>query len=297
MAEASIYFKTEIMDSYVHALQTGGSLLMGTARRGDVKAKTVEFPIIMKSNQVRKLTGALSEVVKTTGGFDKATVDMDDYETDPRFIFTPDLEKLSPNLKQGLKESLQMDVGRKHDMLQWNALAAYTADAASDFGAAGDTIDPIMFSEAKASIGATGGMRPGMIFAGLPSMQMEQMKLYREFNNADYTGPDLPFTKASTEKKTWNGINFIVLPDEYFSGPDGNNWYSYLWQADCIGVESNWGDLPTVWQDPNMQGNPWAIKIGFGGAAVGILRDGVKRLIFKKQTSLSRIPVLTKAAA
>lgn len=297
MGQAPVFFRQEIKDGYIHELQSRGSLLLGTSRRGDIKAKKVEFPIIGKVNKVRKLTGALSDVVKQSGDLRTVEVDLDDYETDPDWIFTPDLEKMGVNLKQALKERLAASVGRYHDKIQWDALGAFTADGTTDHGTAGELIDYLPFVEAKAAIGGTGGMRPNMIFTGIPSLQFEQLKQYKEFSRAEYNGPDLPFTRMAEDKRSWNGIHWIVLPDDYFSGPDSNNLHTYLWQADCIGVETNYGDITTMAQVETMQGNPWMIKIGFGAAAVGILRPGVHRIVFKKQTSLERIPVLTKEAA
>lgn len=294
MGQASEFFRQEIKDGYIHELQSRGSLLLGTTRRGDIKAKKVEFPIIGKVSKVRKLTGALSDVVKQSGDLRTVEVDLDDYETDPDWIFTPDLEKMGVNLKQALKERLAASVGRFRDMIQWNALAAFTADAATDYGTAGTLIDYLPFITAKAQIAGTGGMRPNMIFTGIPAMQFEQLKQYREFSEATYNGPDLPFTRMAEDKRSWNGIHWIVLPDEYFSGPDANNIYTYLWQADCVGVENNWGDITTMEQVTTMQGNPWMVKVGFGAAAVGILRPGVRRIVFKKQTALERVPILTK---
>lgn len=294
MGQVSEFFRQEIKDGYTHHLQSGGSLLLGTARRGDIKAKKVEFPIIDKVSKVRKLTGAISDVVVQTGGFGTVEVDLEDYETDPDWVFTPDLEKIGVNVKAAMKERLAMNVGRYRDMIQWNAMAAFTADGTTDHGASGATVDPLMFSEAKAAIGGTGGMRQNMIFTGIPALWMEQLNLYREFNDAKYTGPELPFLKMSPTTRTWNGIHFIQLPDEYFSGPDANNYYTHLWQADCVGVENNWGDITTMEQVFTKQGNPWMIKIGFGAAALGILRVGVRRIVAKKQTALERIPILTE---
>jgi hypothetical protein len=297
MGQASAFFRQEIKDGYIHELQTRGSLLLGTTRRGDIKAKKVEFPIIGKVNKVRKLTGSLSDVVKQSGDLRTVEVDLDDYETDPDWIFTPDLEKMGVNLKQALKERLAWSVGRSRDMIQWNAMAAFTADGTTNHGTAGELIDYLPFVEAKSAIAGTGGMRPNMIFTGLPAMQFEQLKQYAEFARSEYNGPDLPFTRMAEDKRSWNGIHWIVLPDDYFSGPDGNNLYTYLWQADCVGVENNWGDITTMEQVFTMQGNPWMVKIGYGAAALGILRPGVRRIVFRKQTNLERIPILTKEVA
>lgn len=298
MGEISEFFRHEIKDGYTHELQSGGRLLAGTARRGDVKAKKVEFPIIGKVSKVRKLTGSLTDVVKVTGGMSTVEVDLDDYETDPDWIFTPDLEKMGVNAKQALKERLAMSVGRKHDMIQWDALTAFAADGNTDHGTADAIVNYRDFVAAKAKIAATGGVRPGEFYTGLPSMSFEQLKEYKAFANADYTGPDdLPFVNAVQDKRTWNGIHWLVLPDEYFSGPDADNYYTYLWYRSAIGVETNYGDITTMEQIKTMQGNPWMIKIGFGAAAVGILRPGVQRIVFKKQTDIEEIPTLTKTAA
>lgn len=293
MSEASIYFKTEIRDGYVHELQTGGSLLLGTARRGDVKAKKVQFPIIKKGGNVVKLTGSLSDVKRITGGFDLAEVDLDDFETDPMWLHTPDLEKLGVNVKQGLKEALASSVGRYRDKIQWDAMASYTADAATDHGSAATKPNPATTSEAKAAIMATGGMKPGTIYCPLKALWMEQFMVWEHFAKSDWVGSnDLPLTKLSSEKRSWNGVHYFVVPDDYFATPDGGtSSYTYLWQSDCIGVENNWGDITTMTQVETMVGNPWMIKVGFGAAAVGILRPGVRRIRFENIAAIDTTPL------
>lgn len=291
MAEASTFFKTEIKDGYLHELQTGGSLLLGTARRGDVQAKKVEFPIIKKGGDVVKLTGSLSEVKRVSGGFDKVSVDIDDYETDPLWVHTPDIEKIGVNIKQGLTEALANSVGRYRDKIQWDAMALYTSDAATDHGGAGVVPNPATTSEAKAAIMATGGMKPGTVYCPLKALWMEQFMVHEWFAKADWVGGDLPLTKLSSEKRSWNGVNYFVVPDDYFATPDaGTSAYTYLWQMDCIGVENNWGDITTMEQDKFTVGNPWMVKIGFGAAAVGILRPGVRRIRFANITSIDTTP-------
>jgi len=297
--EAPKFFREEWKDGYIHELQSKGSLLEGTSRKGDVKAKKVIWPIIGEVNQVKKLTGGLVPVAMSTGGLNTVELDLDDYETDPEWIFTPDLEKIGPNLKQATQEKIAMSVGRKRDMIQLDALAAFTADAATDHGGAAIKPNPFIFSTAKAKIFAKGGLTPGRVFTGIRSLDMEQLKAYPSFAKSDWRGPDdLPLLRLAEDKITYNGVHYIVLPDSYFASPDGGtSSYYYMWHADCIGVESNYGDINTFEQVKTLKGNPWMVKVGFGAAAVGILRDGVQRIRLAKIATVDEHVVKTKEQA
>ncbi|MCW5697918.1 MAG: hypothetical protein KIS96_14455 [Bauldia sp.] len=299
--EAPKFYRESWKDGYIHALQTKGHLLDGTSRRGDVKAKKVKWSIINEGNNVIKLSGALKPVVMASQGRGVIELDLDDYETEPDWIFTPDLEKIGPNEKQASEESLAMSVGRKKDWIQLDALAAYTADAASDHGAANLRVNPFVFATAKAKIFAKGGLAPGKVYCGIRSIDMEQLKVYPTFGKATWRGPeDLPLKRIAEDAITYNGVHYIVFPDSYFARytPDaGDSFYYYMWHADCIGVESNWGDINTFVQVPTMEGNPWMLKIGFGAAAVGLLRDGVQRIRLDAISTVDEHVVKTKEQA
>jgi len=280
--EAPKFFRESWKDGYIHGLQSKGSLLEGTSRKGDVKAKKVKWAIIGEVNNVKKLSGALQPVTMNTAGRSTVELDLDDYETEPDWIFTPDLEKIGPNEKQASEESLAMSVGRKRDWIQLDALSAYTADSATDHGGASVRPNPFIFSTAKAKIYAKGGLAPNKVFVGIRSIDMEQLKAYPTFAKSDWRGPnDLPLNSLAEDRRTYNGVHYLVMPDSYFTrySPDANeSFYYYMWHADCIGVESNYGDINTFVQVPTMEGNPWMLKVGFGAAAVGLLRDGVQRI-------------------
>lgn len=293
--EAPKFHREAWKDGYTHVLQSRGALLLGTARRGDVAAKKVKFPIINKHTGVRKLTGAIKDVLQSSGGLTSVEVDIEDYETDPHWIFAPDLDKIGPNIKQAEIENLAMSVARYRDKIQLDALALFTSDGTTDHGAAATRPNPYLWTTAKAKIAGTGAAVTGQIYAGIPSMWMEQLKVEPTFAKASWVGDaDLPLTKMATDARTWNGIHFVTLPDDYFVSPDaGTSLYAYIWHRDCIGVENNWGDLNTFVQVPTKEGNPWMLKVGFGAAAVGILRDGVRRIRCANISDVQPIAQLT----
>jgi len=295
--EAPKHFRQFIKDRYIHHLQSSGSLLTSTARRGDVKAGEVVFPIMpKKTGNVVKITGALNDVKRVQTGVDSVTVDLEDYETLPEWIFTPDLEKLTPNLKEAHAESMGWSVGRKRDDIQIRAIDAM-CDASNTIGDGTLAINTRNLSRAKAEIIGTGGVYMNKLFCMIPAMWMEQLKQEEHFANADYNGPsDLPFAKMGTEKRSWDGVHYMVAPDDYFDEPAADQQHAWMWHMDCVGVENNYGDITTAEQVKTMEGNPWMLKIGFGAAAVGILKQGVKRFHMKKLVEPEEVAQLTKTA-
>lgn len=288
-----------IKDRYIHHLQSSGSLLSMTARRGDVTAGKVKFPIMpKKTNNVIKITGALNDVKRVSTGVDTVEVDLEDYETDPEWIFTPDLAKMTANLREAHAESMANSVGRFRDSLQVAAINAM-CDGANTIGDGSEAINLLHLGQAKAQIIGTGGGYMNKLFCMLPAMWMEQLKQNERFASAEYLGSsDLPFAKMAIDKRTWDGVHYIVAPDDYFTYSSGSGkLYAWMWHADCVGVENNYGDINTAVQVPTMQGNPWMLKVGFGASAVGLLKSGVKRFDMKAITAPERVAILTEAVA
>ncbi|MBL4768011.1 MAG: hypothetical protein JKY94_09905 [Rhodobacteraceae bacterium] len=93
---------------------------------------------------------------------------------------------------------------------------------------------------------------------------------------------------SSMQVKHHRGIVYFTLPDEYFSNAAGvtladdtppTDFYTYMWASDSLGVETNWDQMaPTFTQQHLKEGSPFLGKVGLGGAAVGILPTGVRRL-------------------
>lgn len=285
---------SEMMKTKVTQIrQARGKRLAGTTRRGDAKDKTVIFPISGRG-EAYKLTGAIQPVQAMNPDRGKVTVQMEDYEASS-WIFTPDLAKLGPSERQTRAEELAYAINRKEDFIQWDAKAAFVVANADvkTLGGAAQATNPQFFIGGKAGIRGAGDNGDYHIFCALPELPYEQLMLYKQFATSDWVGPeDLPMkSMSSTEVKHHRGIIYFTLPNEYFTDAAGaklsddnppGDFFTYMWASDSMGVETNWDEMkPTFKMHDEMEGSPFLGKVGMGGAAVGILGKGFKRLHLK----------------
>jgi hypothetical protein len=300
MLEAEAWFKEKIKDLISIQYQAIGGYLDGTMMGGDEQAGTYKFPILGRLQAV-KLTGAIQPVQAGNADMDTVSVSPEDFEAST-WIRTQDIYKMGPNAQAGLARLLTMAIRRKRDEIKIDALHTFTAATVSqDIGGSGTTPDPILLEQGRAEIAATGAddMELGSVFCPLPEMWMSQLCLYDEWKNAKFVGSDdLPWAKSMRNRaKTVRGVNYFTMPDEMFRSDDGGtSLITHMWAQSALGAETPWNqEAPEFSKHPEMEGSPWLGKVGVGGAAVGIQRQGVKKIRFAKLAALQRIPILTEA--
>ncbi|MER2633265.1 MAG: phage capsid protein [Rhizobiaceae bacterium] len=289
------WFTEKIKDKVTVQFQAHGGLLDGTMMSGDTQANTVKFPIIGRT-EVYKLTGAIERVPVNGPGLTTVQLTMEDFEASDWWR-VQDAYKAGPNEQAALVQIIVMAIRRKRDKIKLDALAAFAAGGfgVTTIGDGQSIIDVLDVELARTQIAATGADDTGEIkvFCALPAMWMSQLAFYEEFGKASWVGAaDAPFSKTQRSKmKSVRGVTYIECPDEYFAGPDTDEWYAYMWHHDSMGAEMPWNqEAPTITRETIMQGSPYLVKAGLGGAAVGIQAAGVKRLWFQKQTALVRPP-------
>ncbi|ESY10480.1 MULTISPECIES: phage capsid protein [unclassified Mesorhizobium] len=296
--QIAAWFTEKIKDKVTVQFQAHGGLLDGTMMSGDTQANTVKFPIIGRT-EVYKLTGAIERVPVTGTGLTTVQLTMDDFEASDWWR-VQDAYKAGPNEQAALVTIITAAIRRKRDKIKLDALATFASGGAgvTTIGNGTAVIDIIDLEQARAQIAGTGADDTGevQVFCMLPAMWMSQLKFYKEFSDAQWVGLDnSPFSKIQRMRtRTWSGVHYIEGPDEYFAGKDGTSLYAYMWHHDSIGAETPWNkEAPTITQETIMQGSPYLVKAGLGGAAVGIQAAGVKRLDFLKIAKPVRPAVLT----
>lgn len=303
MSDPSNWFGEYIKTRVIQLRQSRGRRLAGTARRGDVTgAKKVVFPVGGKT-EAYKLTGAIQKVRPGNPARTRVEVDIEDYEAS-LWVYRQDLNKMGPNEREQAAMEVAMAISRQEDNIQWDATKAYAVALAGASnlvtgGANNVSPSPLYTNAAKARLRGMGDNGQYMLFCPLPEMAMEQMKLWKQFATAEWIGNnDLPMrSMADMQARMYNGVVYFTLPDEYFTDANGNHigkggtatdYYTYMWASDSIGVESQWDEsVPTVTQHAEYEGSPYLVKAGIGGAAVGLLPEGIARLQFQKQTALT----------
>lgn len=271
--EAPNWYTTQYDNRVSHILQSEGFLLKGTTLPPvEVRGNTLEFFILGRGEATERQP--VPEMITPQNlAKEKPTVEMRDFQF-AEFVPHGEPEKISVEYKTAIQEAGAMTLGRKFDRIIMQTMD----DESTDIDTIGDgsaAITPIDCNTAKAEINALGMMKMNEFFLPLPSMAWEQLKLYKVFNNADYTGPDLNF-KNNVEAKTWNNIQFMQLPDECFTSPATGEIYTYLWNKRTIGFGSNYA-MKSVITYENLF-TSWLYNTVMSGAAKVLQEEGVRRL-------------------
>lgn len=287
------WFTEKISDKITTQFQSHGGFLDNTMITGDVVANTVKFAIVGRTS-VYRLSGAIERVPSGGPGLSTVQMNFTDYEASD-FWRTQDAYKAGPNEQQALADIIVKAVRRQRDQIKLDALAAFAVLGGSGVTTIGDgtaRIDILHTEQARAEIAGTGA-EDDEIFAAFPALWMSQLCMYKEFADAQWVGlENAPFSKVQRMRsKTVRGVTYIEIPDEYFASPGGADWYAYMWAKSSMGAEMAWNqETPSITPQPLMQGTPYLVKAGLGGAAIGIQGKGVKRFQMLKNTTLVRGP-------
>lgn len=260
-----------------HLLQSEGFLLRGTTQGPvNVVGNTLQFFFIGRG-EATEMSQAVEMV--TPANLDKTTKDvtMKDYQF-AEFVRHGEPERISVEFKSAIQEAGSMALGRKFDRIVLQSMDDEAGNI-DTIGTGAAAISPIDVSTGKAEINSLGMMKMNEFYCPVPSMSWEQLKLYKVFNNADYTGRDDLNFKNNVEAKTWNGVHFFQLPDEAFTSPSAGVVDTYLWNKRTVGFGSNYA-IQTKITYENLF-TSWLYNSTMSGAAKVLQTEGVKRLRIK----------------
>lgn len=276
---------TSYVDGVVQQLQTKGFLLSGTAMA----------PTSITGNEVKWFTGGRLETEKIdrsqgegkksnpargnlSGNFENFGAMAE--------VKGVDINEIKPNELTQLEREGAAAIGRRSDWIQLDEM--FKEAEASNIATIGDgttDIDVLQIMEGEGDIMGIGDADVQSMFCVLPIYAFMRLLLIKEFNNADYTGPDLPFIRMS-QRRTWSFTNFFVLPDEYFtrtemgSGVKGSgNFYGFIWWKGAVGFQRR--DPPaSVKMQYVVKERTTYIDNQIGGLAKVLQPDAIKRLHF-----------------
>ncbi|KTR08569.1 hypothetical protein NS365_01135 [Aureimonas ureilytica] len=302
--QAPLWYREKIRDMVRARYQSNGGFLDATMTRGDGGAGVVKFPIIGRVESY-ELSGAIQKIQNTNPDLSMAEVRMRDFEASA-WLRVQDARRQGPNEQAAVGKMLSSAIRRRRDNLKFEALDKFANDGSAGVKTIGDgskLIDVIDLMEARAQIRGSGAEEA--IWNPLPTAQFDQLTMYKEFANADYVGPKLPFGDDNgLRKKTWMGIQFLEIPDEHFvfgtgafgTGSAGNGFNTdgyidlFMWATDAMGNEAEWDqETPSITVHADYEGSPMLAKVGLSAASIGILPEGVKRLRVKSQVRSQRI--------
>jgi hypothetical protein len=270
---APSWFVEQYRDRVTHVYQSKGYLLKGMVMpEGTLEGTRAYWPVMATGTARKKVRG--NTAVPMNAGKSRVSADLETFEAFDE-VHTYDLSRLGPNEKQAIQESGAMALGRSVDgeiITKMNASAAtsganYIANTSTAFGLV-EAMSMVQALQAKEV------PMDGNIWCGLHSKLWNHLMSWKQFSSADYVGADLPF-KASRPGKTWNNVNWFLIPDTYLPVPTTNQIDVFMWHKSALGWANN-ADLKTMMQWDNRAGC-WTIRMEAEGAAVCIQPDGIVR--------------------
>ena len=274
--EAPNWYTIQYDTRVQHLLQNEGFLLRGTTDEPvNVKGNTLEFFFIGTAEA--QPFGPTPERPKAANlGKTTKTVDMTDWQFYEE-VRHGEPDKISPEYRSKIQQAGAMALGRKFDRIIMEAMDGEAGNITT-IGDGTAAISPVQLSTGKAQINAVGMMSMNQFFMPVPSMSWEQLKLYKIFNNRDYTAEQFLF-KGKTEAVMWNGIWVFQAPDNMFTAFDANSVDTYLWNKATVGFGSNYAMTSKITYENLI--TSWVYNTVMSGAAKVLQTAGVKRARIK----------------
>jgi hypothetical protein len=271
--EAPNWYTIQYDQRVRHLLQSEGFLLRGTTDAPvEVNGNTLQFFFIGRGEAQpfgpTPERGKAANLGKTT-----KTVDMTDWQFYEE-VRHGEPDKISPEYRSKIQVAGSMALGRKFDRIIMEAMDGEAGNITT-IGDGSAAVTPLQVSTGKAQINALGMMSMNEFFLPVPSISWEQLKLYKIFNNRDYTAEQLLF-KGKTEAVLWNGVWVFQAPDEMFTAPAANQVDTYLWNKANVGFGSNFAMTSRITFENLI--TAWVYNTVMSGAAKVLQPAGVKRV-------------------
>jgi hypothetical protein len=282
---------TAYKDGVIPKLQTRGYLLQGTTTNGSVEGTEVQW-----------FTGGRMETEEVFRGFEQSKLQnpargyikrtFRDYAA-AATVQIVDMNKVKPDELGHLQTEGAAAIGRRSDWITLDELWAQAqAGAISTVGDGTAPIDIVPLLKARDDIAGIGDIQTRSLFVAIPEYAFSQLCLVEEFSTQEWVGEKLPLTKLASEYKSFRGMSFFTLPDEYFvrqgDVKDTGSFHGWMWWKGGVGMERNDPKLDVAISYLPLY-RSWLFDNIIGGAAATLQPDACKRLWFK-WTPAARAP-------
>lgn len=122
----------------------------------------------------------------------------------------------------------------------------------------------------------------GQVFGAISMKAHQCLMGDSSYANSQWVGGDLPFKQMGrAQGRTWNFVNWIIVPDSYLDAPSASTADMLLWHKPAVGATSQMqGDVTTEWERLVRKG-AWGVMHKASGANILILPKGVAKLRIK----------------
>lgn len=281
--DAPAWFVEQYQRRVIHKFQSKGFKLMGTVMpAGRIEGTKAHFPIAGAGTARKKVRGQRATPMNAS----RSTVEaiLDTFEAFD-YLYHYDLSRLSVNEREVLQDTGANALGRAVDTELFDVFEATAPTSGPQFvdgGTAGFGLDFALTMCSR--LQAQQVNWDGQVYCPLPSLFWNQLLAYKQFNSADYVGPDLPFLRTTTAK-TWNGVNWFLGTEDWFNVPSSDKMDIHMYHKSAFGWANN-NKLSSIWQWDNALG-AWSIRMESEGADAALLSEGIIRGRFATDTAIA----------
>lgn len=202
-----------------------------------------------------------------------------------------DGERMEANEMQALTKAAAMGLGREIDLACIALLEAQAPTSGTGFinaGAAQLTSAQIQLGLA-AWVDTNNIPTDGQLYAGISMNAHQQLMSDSSYSNSEWVGPDLPFkTNGVAQGRTWNFVNWVILPAEYLPRPSASTMDCYIWHKPSIGWTMNKQATSEWGRDIKL--GAWLVRHEAAGCGIALRPNAVMRLRIKTDlTTLTKV--------
>ncbi len=235
--EVEQWYKNQWADNVIIRYQNRGFVLKGTTE-GPVQIDGDKF-YFLRTGQIEAQPYSKGDAVSGLNPEDDK-VEMKSTEWDAAVeLYDFDQSRITPNEAQTRQEQCARALGRRSDMIIYDAVMGAQLERDQVFGSYTQPFDPYLFKQGLEKLIDNDVETEVGVFAPLPSLAYSQLETYQIFANADWIGGDLPLTKM-VKHKSWDIANCFILPphlrQKYTSGTELR---FRIWAKSAIGAGHN----------------------------------------------------------
>lgn len=287
--QVDAWFQERYKEKVTHPYQPQGFLLQGMFEpQGRLEGKKAYWPKYDKMNNA----GVKVRGVPAPRGNPAASLlnaDLVTWES-VNEVYDFDGVRMAPNEESALISAATMDLGRKVDAAIMSVLN--TAAPTAGTGFIDTSAAQVKATDIALLLGQWMGTNDvpadGMIYGGISMLCHQALMGDSAYSNSQWVGGDLPFKQMGrTQGRTWNFVNWVILPDSYFNVPSANKMDMFIWHRPSFGWSNN-KTISTEWAR-DIDKACWVVRHESEGCGVALRNEGVARLRIKTDlTSITK---------
>jgi len=292
------WYIIKINDGVSALYQSTGGYLDGTMLEGDENVGLVKYPYFGRFEAFELIEGAIEAIKPSQGELGVVESRLRDFEVS-HWINVKQKDRMGPNYQQSVIQGCNFALKRRSDTIRMNALKLFTQDKV-DIDASDREVNLTDLKSAAMTVTGLDTVTGDDMYCPLPENMFEQLMLAPEMSTTIYqTSQSLPNTNPGkiTSKKIGK-VTYLSVPFELYFDPK-IAWPAtldiFMWAKSAVGSNVVRRDSSmSISPMPQMMGTPWLVKGQLSATAVGINREGVRRITFKNNLKLTKPPLLVQ---